>query len=57
MATRPREANGLGWDIERVRRELNAIRDKFPLILDSPEVFNQWIQLVEQVAIAGEVTW
>jgi predicted nucleic acid-binding protein len=39
VATRPVEARGFGWNSERTTREVTEVRDRFPLLPDSPEVF------------------
>ena len=54
VATRPRENNGFGWTCERARAEVRAVRTKFPLLLDGPEIFARWIQLMESTAVSGK---
>lgn len=54
VATRPTEANGLGWTRERTASEVSALRHRFPLLADSPAVFDEWLALVEKLPIAGK---
>ena len=54
VATRPIEANGLGWNLERARREIRALREKFPLLPDGPGIFTNWLRLVEEFSIIGK---
>ena len=54
VATRPLEANGLGWTSHRTAQEVRAIREKFPLLLDSPGIFEEWSRLVEQLPVSGK---
>ena len=54
VATRPTEANGLGWTRERTASEVAALRQRFPLLPDSPVVFDEWLALVEKFPISGK---
>ena len=54
VATRPRESNGFGWTCEHARVEVRALREKFPLLLEGPEIFAQWIALVETLPVTGK---
>jgi predicted nucleic acid-binding protein len=54
VATRPRENNGFGWTCERTRDEVRAMREKFPLLQEGPEIFVQWISLVEILPVTGK---
>lgn len=54
VATRPVDANGFGWNKERAARELVELQERFPLLPDSPEVFNRWLELVNQLPIHGK---
>jgi predicted nucleic acid-binding protein len=53
VATRPLSANGLGWDTTRIFAELNDIRSRFPLLDDTPGVFQNWLRLVSAEAVRG----
>jgi predicted nucleic acid-binding protein len=54
VATRPVEANGLGWNVERARREMKALLEKFPFLPDSPSIFTNWLRLIEELSIVGK---
>jgi predicted nucleic acid-binding protein len=54
VATRPVEVNGLGWDVWRTRSEVRDIREKFPLLPDSPGIFDEWLRLVEELPLVGK---
>lgn len=53
LATRPEAANGLGMSVERALDESKRIRDLFPLLPDTEEVFLRWRELVEKHQIVG----
>jgi predicted nucleic acid-binding protein len=54
VATRPRENNGFGWTCERTRAEVQRLREKFPLLQEAPEIFLQWLRLVETIPVTGK---
>lgn len=54
VATRPVEANGLGWSSERTRKEVSELQDRFPLLPESPEIFHRWLELVQQLPVHGK---
>lgn len=54
VATRPVEANGLGWNPEHTRREVRALREKFPLLPDHSDIFTIWLRLVEDLPVVGK---
>lgn len=54
VATRPVEANGFGWTSERTTKEVTDLQERFPLLPDSPEVFNRWLELVKQLPVHGK---
>jgi predicted nucleic acid-binding protein len=54
VATRPVEANGFGWTSERTAKEVADLQARFPLLLDSPEIFTRWLELVKQLPIHGK---
>jgi predicted nucleic acid-binding protein len=54
VATRPRENNGFGWTRERTRAEVHGLREKFPLLQEGPEIFVQWVRLVETIPVTGK---
>jgi predicted nucleic acid-binding protein len=53
VVTRPLTANGFGWDVTRAHSEVDALRDRFPLIEDTPDIFVRWLQLVVAVGVNG----
>lgn len=54
VATRPVSANGLGWDVAKTKSEVDLILGRFPLLVDTPEIFACWSQLVSTLAITGK---
>ncbi len=54
VATRPVEANGLGWTTERTSKEMTDLQERFPLLPDSPEVFTHWLELVKRLPVHGK---
>ncbi len=56
VATRPAEANGLGWSPEETAAELAGIEARFTLLPDLPETFGHWKSLVQAHGIRGKRT-
>lgn len=54
VAGRPLNANGFGWDLERVAQEVDRLLDLFLLLEETPAIFNQWIELVSLRAVQGK---
>src|SRR5438067_2351188 len=54
VATRPLDANGFGWSSERTAKEIADLQARFPLLPDSPEIFNRWFDLVKQLPVHGK---
>lgn len=54
VATRPAEANGLGWSADATFHEVAALQERFPLLADSPAVFREWLALVRRFSVAGK---
>jgi predicted nucleic acid-binding protein len=54
VATRPVTVNGLGWTVEQTRLEVQALRERFPFLADSPEIFTEWMRLVDMNHVAGK---
>jgi predicted nucleic acid-binding protein len=53
VATRPIEANGLGWTIEMTQQEIERILTQFPLLDDIPAIFAAWLRLVTTYRVTG----
>ncbi len=56
VATRPVEANGLGWTAEEAAVEISGLEARFNLLPETPEVFTHWKMLVRTCAIRGKRT-
>ncbi len=54
VATRPVEANGFGWTSERTAKEVSDLQDRFPMLPDSPAVFDRWLEIVKQFPVHGK---
>jgi predicted nucleic acid-binding protein len=54
VATRPVDANGFGWSTERTAKEVSDLRERFPVLPDSPEVFTRWLDLVQRFPVHGK---
>jgi predicted nucleic acid-binding protein len=54
VATRPLAVNGLGWSVETVRGEIVKFMDLFPLLPETPAVFEEWLRLVTRREIVGK---
>jgi predicted nucleic acid-binding protein len=46
-------SNGIGWKTPEVRAELNKLQEQFLLLLDTPEVFDRWLDLVTRHEVSG----
>lgn len=53
LATRPIEANGLGWTPEQTTADSNLIKTLFPLLPESPLILEEWEALVDAYSIIG----
>ena len=55
VATRPASANGgFGWEPGRLRAEVEALQRQFPLLEDTPDVFRQWLALMNAYDVSGK---
>lgn len=54
VATRPREANGLGWSTQRTSDEVRQVLDRFPLLVDTPDIVRRWLTLVTDYDVKGK---
>lgn len=53
VATRPAEANGLGWTVETARLEIDRLQAQFPLLDETADVFGHWVSLVTVAQVIG----
>lgn len=56
VATRPLEANGLGWTTQRTGTEVEQLLNTFRLLQDSPDILTHWQALVTAHDIKGKKT-
>ena len=54
FATRPLDANGLGWTTQRTTTEIEQFLNRFPPLEDSPDILLQWLTLVTTHDIKGK---
>jgi predicted nucleic acid-binding protein len=52
VATRPLEVNGYGWSAREA--EATKLLEQFPLLPETPAVFDEWLRLVIQHAVVGK---
>ena len=53
VATRPIDVNGLGWSVQLADEEVTRLLDQFPILVDRPEVFAHWLQIVRSHGVKG----
>lgn len=56
VATRPTQVNGLGWAVEQTRRTIDQLLDRFPLLEESSQIFQNWLNLVTTNRVMGKRT-
>lgn len=56
VATRPTNANGLGWTTEAATAEIAGLEMRFVLLPDTPEIFTIWKTLVQNTEVRGKRT-
>jgi predicted nucleic acid-binding protein len=54
VATRPLQANGLGWEPLRVDLQIQTFLGRFPLLDDVAAIFPSWRRLVEGHQVRGK---
>jgi predicted nucleic acid-binding protein len=54
VATRPREANGLGATPPEAQGYLDGLRRLFPVLEETPAVFDEWNRIVLSHAVIGK---
>ena len=53
VATRPRSANGLGFDVVRTRQEVDVMVSTYTLLTDPPDLMDHWLALCSHYAVIG----
>ncbi len=53
VATRPRQRNGLGLSIAEAEQRLRMVERIFPILPDTPEIYDEWRRLIIQYSVAG----
>ncbi|MDW8106647.1 MAG: PIN domain-containing protein [Armatimonadota bacterium] len=53
VATRPTNANGLGWTVERAEQALNDLEQQFTVVYETEQVYAEWKQLVATYRVSG----
>jgi len=56
VATRPTQVNGLGWTVEQTRSTIDQLLDRFPFLEESPQIFQNWLNLVTTNRVMGKRT-
>jgi predicted nucleic acid-binding protein len=56
VATRPESANGLGWSTKTTAEAIHGLRDQFPLLNETPDILDRWLELVDHFQVAGKRT-
>ena len=54
VATRPLEANGFAWLSQQVRDAIDRLLERFPMIVESPAVFPEWLRLASMHQVIGK---
>jgi predicted nucleic acid-binding protein len=54
VATRPIAVNGFGWPVDVVCGEIEGLLDQFPLLPETPAVFDEWLRLVTTHRVIGK---
>jgi predicted nucleic acid-binding protein len=54
VATRPQDANGLGWSIEQAASKVLEMQGKFDVLLENGRVFEKWFEVVQTEKISGK---
>lgn len=54
VATRPEAVNGLGWRSEIAAEAVQALREQFPILDDSPDILGCWLELVRRCQVTGK---
>ncbi|MFN4033971.1 MAG: type II toxin-antitoxin system VapC family toxin [Fimbriimonadales bacterium] len=53
VATRPVEANGLNWSVDRTRQAITDLESLFKVLHESERVYHEWKRLVHLYRVSG----
>lgn len=53
VATRPIDANGLGWSTDDAKAEVEELERRFVFMRDERTIYANWIKLVSRLGIGG----
>ena len=54
VTTRPKEVNGYGWSASVAAANVAALLARFPLLPETPAVFDEWLRLVSHHGVIGK---
>jgi predicted nucleic acid-binding protein len=54
VATRPISVNGLAWTVQFTVKILEKLLTQFEILEDSPDVFQNWLNLIEKYQVTGK---
>ncbi len=54
VATRPPEANGLGWSVSDAEARVRSLKLRFLFLADTEAIFDEWLRLVSSLQIKGK---
>jgi predicted nucleic acid-binding protein len=54
VATRPIASNGLGWDSERTKQEIEELQERFSVLPESDLILGKWLELDANFRIQGK---
>jgi predicted nucleic acid-binding protein len=54
VSTRPLAVNGFAWSPKEAATQVSGILERFPLLEDSPAVFQHWTELVSSHGVTGK---
>ena len=56
VATRPKNVNGLGWSTATAGEGIRGLRDRFPILVETPDILDRWFRIVERCQVSGKRT-
>lgn len=56
VATRPSDVNGLGWSTGHTRKVIHDLLERFPIVDDLTQIFDEWLKLVTAQDVKGKRT-